>query len=66
MTDAVPLAHALARFIGGLGPPTIPAEVEAKARACPACPHRLPPCRGVPVSGCARRGHRATRPIAAG
>lgn len=34
MTDAVPLARALARFIDGLGPSTIPPEVEAKARAC--------------------------------
>ncbi len=34
MTDAVPLARALARFIDGLGPSSIPPEVEAKARAC--------------------------------
>lgn len=34
MTDAVPLARALARFIDALGPSTIPPEVEAKARAC--------------------------------
>ena len=34
MTDAVPLARALARFVLNLGPGTIPAPVEEKARAC--------------------------------
>lgn len=34
MTEGVPLTRALARFIAGLGPGSIPAEVEEKARAC--------------------------------
>ena len=34
MSDAVPLARALARFVIGLGPRTIPPAVEEKARCC--------------------------------
>jgi 2-methylcitrate dehydratase PrpD len=34
MTAEVPLARAMARFIHGLGPDTIPAPVEEKARVC--------------------------------
>ena len=34
MTDAIPLARALARFVLSLGPGTIPPQVEEKARCC--------------------------------
>lgn len=34
MTEALPLARGLARFLAGLGPGTIPPEVEEKARCC--------------------------------